>query len=219
MNIDRTKARTALESPKTMAATLYLILTNQYGDDWLEWDPATIYMELRDDFNAEPAAEVMDRISSLLIAMNTGEFFSRFEAFSAIVHSLNTGAPSFTIFNPVEAEEIGWAVTELSLLRDLLPFDYSVRQYIKQALTADGYSPDDPPAVVGHVLEAKDPSANIIRDITTDRTLHEVQHNEFQAYIDEQLKDLAAQLNELGLGDQLDKMLAAQEVGDVLVEA
>jgi len=144
MRIDQDKARTALESPQTMAVVLYTLLNSHYGEDWLEWDPVTIYLELREDFGAEPSSETMDRISALLIALDTGEFFSRYEAFAAITHAFNDGAPSFSMFDPVESEEIGWAITELALIRDLLPFGYSVREYIKTALQLDGYSPADP---------------------------------------------------------------------------
>lgn len=218
MPLDRTKIRKALESPKTMAAVLYAILMEQYGEDWLDWDPATIYLELRDDFNAEPSAQVLDRISALLVAVNTGEFFVRYEAFSGISHALNTGEPSFTIFDPVETEEAGWAVTELSLIRDLLPFGYSVKQYLKQALLADGYDADRPPPVLAHVLESKDPSSNVVRNLIADRTLLQTQWQEFDLYISEQLKDMAFQFHELGMEDELTRLLNEKDLHDVLSE-
>jgi len=219
MTLDRTKVKKALESPKTMAVVLYTILNMQYGEEWLDWDPATIYLELRDDFNAEPSSQVLDRISALLVAVSTGEFFVRYEAFSAISHALNTGEPSFTIFDPVEVEEAGWAVTELSLIRDLLPFGYSVRQYLRQMLQADGYDAERPPPVLEHVLEAKDPSSNVVRDLIADRTLLQDQWQEFDLYISEQLKDLAYQFHDLGLADELNRLLNEKDLYDVLSES
>ena len=216
MTLDRLKVRRALESSKTMGAVLYTVLTAQYGEEWLDWDPATIYLELRDDFNAEPASEVMDRISALLVAVCTGEFFVRYEAFSGITHALNTGQPSFTMFDPVETEEAGWAVTELSLIRDLLPFGYSVKQYLKQALLADGYNADNPPPVLEHIFDAKDPSSNVIKELVGNTAEHDQQYAEFDGYIANQLKDMAFQFHELGLESELTRLLNEKDLADVL---
>lgn len=216
MTLDRLKVRRALESSKTMTAVLYTILTAQYGEAWIDWDPVTIYLELRDDFNAEPASEVMDRISALLVAVGTGEFFNRYEAFSGIAHAMNTGQPSFTMFDPVEVEEAGWAITELSLIRDLIPFGYSIRQYLKQALAADGYSADNPPPVLEHIFEAKDPSSNVVKKLAGDTSGHDQQYQEFDDYIANQLKDMAFQFHELGLEDELTRLLNEKDLADVL---
>lgn len=219
MQLDRGKVKRALESTETMAAVLYTILVNQYGEDWLEWDPVTIYLELREDFGAEPSSETMDRLSALLIALTTGEFFARFEAFAAVIHAFCEGAPSFSMFDPVEPEEIGWTVIELSLIRDLLPFGYSVREYIKTALHADGYSPAEPPPVLGHVLEVKDPSSNIIKELAGDVSEERgIQYASFDNYIDDQMRDLAYQFHELGMSDELTRLLAEKDLEDEFIE-
>ena len=212
------ETKTALESNKTFAVVLNSIMLKQYGPEWIDWDPTTIYMELKEDFRVDPSSEVMDRLSAVQVTLGTGAFFDRLDAFLNVSNTLNSGEPSFAMFDPVTTEEIAWALTEVSLMRDLLKFDYGIRQYIKMALASDGFGEGDHPDVIKHVFETKDPSSNSIKDITQE-TLHDKQRDAIEVYINEQLKDIVYQFDRIpGLDGELDKLLSQKDMDDTLEE-
>lgn len=214
--MDLLKVKQAIESTETRAVVLNTILNKLYDEEWVDWDPTTLYLELRDDLKAEPSAEAMDRIAALQVIQTSGEFFSRFEAFSGITNTLNSGEPSFTLFNPVSAPEIAWALVEVSLIRDLLPFDYSVRKYIQTVLEGDGIDTTYP-AIFEHLFDTSDPSSNVVKELTAEM-LSNPNRDAIEEYINDQLRDTVYQYNKLGLQDELERMLNAQDLEDVLNE-
>jgi hypothetical protein len=135
----------ALESPESLATPLLAIVRKSFGDDAFLWDPTTIYLEFRDQFAAEPAAEVMDRISAGQVVIAGNGFFEDISAFLNICNTLAGGAPAFGVFDPVEPEEAAWTLIEVSLLRDMLPFAPTIRDYVRTILAQDGYSEDQYP--------------------------------------------------------------------------
>jgi len=135
----------ALESPESLATPLLAIVRKSFGDDAFLWDPTTIYLECRDQFAAEPAAEVMDRISAGQVALTGNGFFEDISGFLNICNTLAGGAPAFGVFDPVEPEEAAWALIEVSLLRDMLPFAPTIRDYVRTILAQDGYTEDQYP--------------------------------------------------------------------------
>lgn len=64
---ERFLVKEALESPETLAAVLYFIVKDTFGDDAFFWDPTTLFLELKDEFGATPASEVMDRLSAVQV--------------------------------------------------------------------------------------------------------------------------------------------------------
>jgi hypothetical protein len=185
--------QSALKSPETLATVAHAIIRKQYGEDAYEWSPTTIYLELQADFTAEPDGAVLDRWSAMSVIMTSDAFFKRIDAFMGICNTLSSGEPFFQIFDPVTVEEAAWAITEVSLNRELLPFSYPIRQYLKQILKADGYPDGAYPTVFEEAMELT-PSAEDIR-----RALQKDPHNSdnVEAYINEQLKDLTYQFNKI----------------------
>jgi hypothetical protein len=204
----------ALESSETMGVVLFTILNRQYAEEWLEWDPATIYLELRADFDAEPSTSTMDRISALQVAIISGAFFTQIDAFTNICNTLASGAPAFAMFDPVTAGEAAWAFTELALVRDLIPVSYSIKSYIKIALRADGIL-DNPPDILQHVLKTSDPSGNVIKTMVP-TTGEELQRGTVDEFIQDQLKDIVYQFSQLGLSGELHRLLEEKDLDDIL---
>jgi hypothetical protein len=205
----RTAKAAALQSPETFAVVLYALLNEQYGDDWLYWDPTTIFMELRDDFGGEPSSESMDRIAAVQVLMTGGAFFEKLDAFLGLSNTLASGTPAFSVFDPGTVPEAAWALAEASFIREFLPFSAGIQAYIKTSLEVDGYK-DDYPDIFDPVLGAERPDADAVREEAV-AYLHNKSKEELDGYMNEQLEAMVYQFNELGMGHQLGAILKEKD--------
>lgn len=195
--------RAALESPETLATVIHAIILRQYGEIAYDWDPTTIYLELRDDFQAEIHSQTLDRWSAMQVVMVNDTFFKRMDAFLGISNTLAEGLPFFDMFNEVTTEEAAWAVTEVSLNRELLPFSYAVRKYLRMILDKDGYSEGNYPSALEEALTVGHPQAIDIR-----RALSGTENRDnTERFVDEQLKILVYQFNQIPSLKAVDNIL------------
>jgi len=189
---DTAQIKEALQSPETSATLINAIIKRQYGEEVYLWDPLTVFLELKTDFRVDPISEVTDKIGAIQVIMSTDAFFNRLDAFIAICNTLNTGDPYFTAFDPATLEEVAWAMAEISLIRNMQPFSYPIKQYIKQLLKSDGYTEGNYPEIIKMAF-VDDPSSRDIKKIISSTPNKEV----VEQYIDEQLKDLIYQFNKI----------------------
>lgn len=198
----------ALESPMTLGTVIHGILLEQYGEEVYDWDPVTIYLETAADFKAEMCSEAMDRWNAIQTIMSSDAVFKRFDAFSAIANTLSDGAPFFTNFNPVTTEEAAWALAEIALNRELLPFSYTIKKFLKLQLKRDGFAEGDYPDVFEEVFEAK-PNVFELR-----KGLAAVGNSDnINAYIKDQLDDLTTQFNRIPGLDRVDNIILKHGLG------
>ena len=153
---------------------------------------------------------MVDRWSAMQIVMTTDAFFKRLDAFMGICNTLSSGVPFFQTFDPVTTEEAAWAISEVSLNRELLPFSYTVKQYLKQILMADGFSEGDYPDVFEEVFERKPSALDIRKQLRGGGT----NRDNITAYIDEQLKDLTHQFNEIEDLKDLDDLILQRSMDE-----
>jgi hypothetical protein len=191
---ERFLVKEALESPETLAAVLYFIVKDTFGDDAFFWDPTTLFLELKDEFGATPASEVMDRLSAVQVLVTGDVFFEDPSAFINMVNTFADGSPSFSVFNPAEVEEIAWTAVEVAIIRDLLPFSYNIKQYVKKMLHIDGYG-DDYPELFDEILGAAPDRADVIDE--AQEIVHEDQRGIIEDFVNDNLKILLHQANKL----------------------
>jgi len=203
MHDDSYAKKSAIESPETLATVIHALLLQQYGEDIYTWEPLTISLELRDDFGAEINSQTLDRWSAMQVVMVNDAFFKKLDGFLAISNTLAEGIPFFDMFNVVTTEEAAWAVTEVSLNRELLPFSYPVRKYIRMLLEHDGYSEGNYPQALEEALALDQPDAVAIR-----RDLAGAENKDnTEKFIDEQLKILVYQFNQIPSLKAVDNIL------------
>jgi len=207
--------RQALESSETTATVLRVILDEKYGESWYAWDPVTVALECQADWNADPSSESMDRICAVQAILASNAFFRRIDAFAGIVHTLNTGAPAFDAFDPVSVEEVCWAVAEVAFNRELLPFSYPVRIYIKKLLADDGYDETSCPDLLKEVFE-RDPGAAVVRKAVRTPDQSDANRDNVDKYVEEQLGDLSAQFDRIVDLKGLDDMIMARGLEEAL---
>lgn len=213
---DITAARKLLQSPETLATVAHAIVRKQYGEPVYDWDIITVYMEAQADFKVDMDSVVADRIGAIQTIMTTDAFFKRLDAFLAISNTLAGGDPYFEMFDPATTEEMAWAIAEVSLNREMLPFSYGIKQYLLQQLKADGYD-SDYPDIFDYVLEPKEQEKSL-RDVLNQLYLSPNREN-VDMYINDNLKDIASQFGQIPSLDNVDDILMTHDnavVSDIL---
>lgn len=197
----------ALESPQTLATVVHAIVLDQYGQAAYDWDPLTVALELREDFQAEICTEAMDRWCAIQAVMGSDAFFKRLDVFMNVCNTLASGSPAFEVFDPVTSEEAAWAVAEVAMNRDVLPFGYSIRQYMRQQLSADGFDVDagDLPPVFAEMFE-RNPDEGRIRSAFTGLASDGNASN-IEKYLLEQMLDMDVQFNRIPDLSRVDDIL------------
>ena len=209
------QASAALQSPESCATVLHLICMRAFGEEYLGWDPTTVALEIRDEFQVEAADEVLNKICAVQLLLATGGFFDRLDAFMAIVSSLAVGDPQFQVLDPPTAEEIAWGLAEASLLRELKPFSYAVKRFVRQTLSEDGYSDGERPAIFAEVFDSK-PSASTIKGTLTAADKNDSNIDEF---IGAQLQELGAQVTEVFGPDERERLFQTRATEESLQES
>ena len=209
----------ALESPQTMATVIHAIMLDQYGEAVYDWDPVTCAMEVSADFKAEICTPAMDRWCAMQVVMGSDAFFRRLDVFLNVCNTLASGAPAFEMFDPVTSEEAAWAIAEVAMNRDVLPFSYAIRGYLRQQLQADGFDPDagDLPPVFAEVFEATPNERRIREGLDGQLTVAASNAQNIERYLMEQMLDIEAQFNRIPDLKRVDDLLEdGKDVGDAV---
>jgi len=198
-----------------MTVVLLTLLQKQFGEEVFFWDPTTVFLEIKDEWKAEPSTSVMDRVSAGQIIIATDQFFQDISAFLNVCNTLSSGQPSFSVFDPVEPEEVAWAITEVALMRELQPFSPTIRDYMRVILDQDGYTEADYPDVFDYILKRDTPRSRSFKD-ELDRTLHDDQTDNVEAYVMDKLGDVVYQFDKIpGMADSLDELLRTKDLEDL----
>ena len=206
------KIKGLLESPATLGTVIHAILRKKYGDPVYLWDLATVCLQVKDDFGADMCSEATNRFGAIQVAMLNDAFFKRPDAFIAVCNTLTTGEPFFDVFSPATTEEIAWGVSEVALNRDLLPFGSDVKEYIKLVSSADGYEGGYPRCIEAY-LQGPEEAGKHVRDVRGNPN-----NDVVDLYIDENLRDMIAQFNELEGFTSMDDLILAKNRTDTVSE-
>jgi len=195
MILDHASVREALNNSESSATLIHAILRAKYGDDIYDWDPLTIYLEVKADFDVDMPDAVINKWSAMQILMTSDAFFKRVDAFVPICNTFNGGEPFFAAFDPATTEEIAWTLAEVGLNREYMPFSYAIKKYIKIAVAQDGYDEANTPETILPALESRlNPRAlkGALEGISTNSNKDNV-----ELYIDEKLKDIVREFESI----------------------
>jgi hypothetical protein len=212
---NRYQRQQAFQNPEESATVLHAILLEKYGEEVYDWDPVTVALEVQADFQCEMCSEAVDRWCAISTTMASNVFFTRLDAFLGIVNTLNSGAPAFDAFDPSSVEEIAWAVVEVALNREMLPFSYTIRQYVKKLLAQDGYDETDYPEVLRELLD-RTPDTDAIRAAARTPDQTDSNKNNIEAYIDGQMADMIAQFDKIQDLKGLDDLILARGLDEAM---
>lgn len=115
-----------------------------YGTECLEWHPTTLKMEIESDFKVRLPKKNFDKLLAAIAILTTDLFFKDAARFVMLANVLAGDDFEPDEFEPADAAECAWAVTEALLLvppdeEDPEPFSEDVRRYIGHVLKDEGF--------------------------------------------------------------------------------
>ena len=153
-----------LEDDNTYTTCVMAILLDKYSMDFVEWDPVTVEMQLKDDFKVVPDSQLMDKIGAGSSLLTSNLFFKSLEAFNAICNVLNLGITTSETFLPADLDDIHWGLLEARLLLGDVyteeSFSHDIANYCGQLLESRGIY--EPP----QILQFSEYPEDVVRNLS-----------------------------------------------------
>jgi hypothetical protein len=213
----------AWTSRETFASVLLTMFMDRFGSEALSWDPTTISMEIEDEFDVDLPQLALDKLMVAIQILTTDRFYKSLPDFISFCNVLSGDPYRPDMWDPADAEEVAWGVTEALLIYppeddDAEPFTDEIRAYIGAVLDSEGLI--NPPDILRIALRQARVSPNI-GDFSDDPMmfnavydLEEGKRQDIEQSIRFQTKLLVAQLRALNL-----KNGSAEQVATMLENA
>ncbi len=182
------------------------LVIDRYGTEAMTWHPTTLKMQIEQDYNVQLPKLTFDRLLAAITLVTTDYFFQSLTRFIDLCNVLAGDDFDPGTFNPADASECAWGITECLLLNppeEEDPFTDEIRQYIAATLANEGFV--KPPDVLRIALNA-DHAQKVQYDFEDDpemfQAIFEVQASkadEVTAMLQENIADLIAQIHSLPL--------------------
>ena len=116
---------------------------DRFGLEALEWEPSTVVMEIEQEFDVDLPALSFDKLMVAMKILTTDRFHKSLPDFIAFCNVLGGEPYDPNTFDPADAEEVSWGITEAVLIappedEDKEPFSDEIRAYIGGVLDAEG---------------------------------------------------------------------------------
>lgn len=140
----------AFLSPDSYGTTLLIAMFDTFGIECLKWEPETIEMELKKEFQIDIPEQNLDRLQAAMSVLTSNLFFVSLEAFNVTCNSLNFARVDGNTFIPADIEDIMWGITEVNLIlgadANKNEFSRDIQLYVGKVLESEGVL--DPPSIL-----------------------------------------------------------------------
>lgn len=156
--------QTAWTSRETFGSVLLTLFLDRFGMEGLEWDPATIALEIEEEFNVKLGQGSLDKLIVCIQILTTDRFFKNLPDFISFCNVLGDDTYRPDMWDPADAEEIAWGVTEALMIEppdenDPDPFTNEIRSYIGAVLDSEGII--NPPDILRIAMRNNNVSKNM----------------------------------------------------------
>jgi hypothetical protein len=163
----------AWTSRDTFASVLLTLFLDKFGTEALQWDPTTITLEIEDEFDVELSQIALDKLLVAIQILTSDRFYKSLPDFIAFCNVLSGDTYRPDMWDPADAEEVAWGVTEALLIyppedNDEEPFTNEIRAYIGAVLDREGLI--NPPDILRIALRQARVSPSI-DDFSDDPTM------------------------------------------------
>lgn len=198
----------AWTSRETFASVLLTMFLDRFGTEALTWDPTTITLEVEEEFDVDLPQLSFDKLMVAIQIMTTDRFYRSLPDFVAFCNVLGGDTYDPATFDPADAEEVAWGITEALLIyppeeSQAEPFTDEIRAYIGAVLDSEGLV--NPPDILRIALRQTRVSPSI-QDFSDDPAMfnavydfEEGKKQDINQSIRLKTKLLAAQLRALSL--------------------
>jgi len=199
--------------PNVRATTLLILAARAWKNEFFDWDPETIRDEIKATFGVEPRRSAFNKLMAAVRLVTSDAFYKSVPDFVEICNALDSGFFDPTTFDPADAGEIAWGVTEALIIsppdrNDPEPFSRDVLAYIGEAVKAEGII--QPPDVLRlGILGREDLWQQIQEEFSDDPEMFNAIYDleagkteEINNMVKARLQQLMAQLRAIGFNDQ-----------------
>lgn len=153
----------------SFATTLLILFIDKYGTEAMTWDPMTIQSEVEQDFAVKLSRPIFDRLMAGISVLSTDVFFKSLPDFINLSNVLCGDTFDPTVFDPADAGECAWAMTEALMLSppdddDEEPFAPEIVDYLAEVIKSEGIL--TPPDILR--LGLKDDAAKLMESVRYD---------------------------------------------------
>jgi len=135
-----------MADPQLYTTSALLLLTDAFGSEFIEWDPLTLNLELKNRYGFEPSENLLDMIQAGAALYTSNLFFISLETFAPTCNALNFGTVTSELFLPPDLDDVLWGCSEAKIiLGDLYEtdgFSHNISRFVGALLDEDGiYKP------------------------------------------------------------------------------
>lgn len=134
------QAADILVDPGAFASVLVMVLVDEFGTEFFDWEPETLSLEVLDKWKVSIPEKNRDKIWALVLHLTTNEFTRNVDAFMHICNSLSGDGANFETYELPTADEICWGITEcFSFEPPEDEFSEEIKAFILETLKLYGY--------------------------------------------------------------------------------
>lgn len=132
------------KSPQTFGIVLLTVFLDKFGIEALQWDPATIVLEVEEEFDVDLPQIAIDKLMTAINILTTNAFYQNLPDFIVYCNVLSGDTYRPDMFDPADSLEVAWGLTEGLLIAppdendDDGPFSDEIRAYIGSVLDQEG---------------------------------------------------------------------------------
>jgi hypothetical protein len=131
------------KSPHTFGIVLLTAFLDRFGVEALQWDPATIVMEIEEEFSVDLPQHAIDKLMVAINILTSDSFYNNLPDFITFCNILSGDTYRPDMFDPADSSEIAWGITEALLIAppeddEDGPFNDEIRGYIGSVLDSEG---------------------------------------------------------------------------------
>jgi len=105
-----------LRQQSSYGSVLFLGLCDIWGPEWLDYEPKTVQLELRDTFGFDIDPDQFDKIMAARQVVTTDFCFKELPAFITCINALSGDGCDTPFAQPIEPGDLAWSVLEMVLL-------------------------------------------------------------------------------------------------------
>lgn len=140
-----------LTDNNTFVSSITLLLVDQFGLEFMQFEPQAIQMDIEETFNIKVDRYLKDKIEAGFTLLSNDLYFKSIEGFNIINSVMNLKVPSMKDFTMTDLEDVMWGVTEARLLLGdeiwaEADISHDVRLYTGKLLAEEGIT--TPPKIL-----------------------------------------------------------------------
>jgi hypothetical protein len=124
--MQKTTIQQAFANPDLFCTSVAALMLDNFGSDYLTWEPETVEMELR-SIGVDVTSSLMDKIMAVSVLLTTNTFHTSFQAWNNLCQTLNLDVASGDLFSPATLDDIVWGCMEARMLEG--PEEYDVQGF------------------------------------------------------------------------------------------